>query len=101
MFILYTYIMDKKQLIITILTKLKPYRNLAEGLLALVESQYIDDKTIDWLIHIFASSIKEIKNTGDKEKLEKGLALVKKLKKQEDTEQLQDEESVDNLLDTI
>ncbi|MEI8092073.1 MAG: hypothetical protein WCG98_07970 [bacterium] len=53
------------------------------------------------MIHIFASSIKEIKNTGDKEKLEKGLALVKKLKKQEDTEQLQDEESVENLLDTI
>jgi hypothetical protein len=37
----------KKKLIIKVLTKLKPYRNLAEGILALVESSFCTDKTLD------------------------------------------------------
>jgi hypothetical protein len=37
----------KKQLIIKVLEKLKPYWDLAEGVLALVESKYADEKLVD------------------------------------------------------
>ena len=39
--------MEKKQLIIAVLNKLSPYWNLAEGLLALMESQYLTNQTLD------------------------------------------------------
>jgi hypothetical protein len=39
--------MEKKQLIIAVLNKLRPYWNLAEGLLALMESQYLTNQTLD------------------------------------------------------
>lgn len=60
--LIWSFIMDKKQLIINVLTKLKPYRNLAEGLLALVESDYSDEKCLDGLVQLLATSIKDVKN---------------------------------------
>jgi hypothetical protein len=61
----------KKELIIKVLTKMKPYRNLAEGILALVESSYMDEKTIDGIIHIMNQSIKSIKKENEKELMQK------------------------------
>jgi hypothetical protein len=61
----------KKELIIKVLTKMKPYRNLAEGILALVESNYMDEKTIDGIIHIMNQSIKSIKKENEKELMQK------------------------------
>lgn len=60
----------KKKLIIKVLTKLKPYRNLAEGILALVESRYVDEKTIDGVIKIMAKALKNTKNKQEKDKLQ-------------------------------
>jgi hypothetical protein len=37
----------KKELLIKVLTKLQSYRDLAPGILALVESSYIDEKAMD------------------------------------------------------
>jgi hypothetical protein len=61
----------KKKLIIKVLTKMKPYRNLAEGILALVESSYADEKTIDGILHIMNQSIKSIKKENEKELMQK------------------------------
>jgi hypothetical protein len=61
----------KKELIIKVLTKMKPYRNLAEGILALVESSYMDEKTIDGILHIMNQSIKSIKKENEKELMQK------------------------------
>ena len=53
---------QKKQLLIKILTKLKPHRDLADGILALVESGYADEQAIDGVIHVIANSVKMIQN---------------------------------------
>lgn len=92
---------QKKQLILQILTKLKPYWNLADGLLALMESQHVSNEMLDWLIHIFAETIKTVSNEWTKDMMKKGLEALKKIKKQEHLEQIKDEEAAENLLDTI
>jgi hypothetical protein len=61
----------KKKLVIKVLTKLKPYRNLAEGFLALVESIYIDEKSMDAIIQSIAQSIKSVKKESEKLALQK------------------------------
>ncbi len=84
----------KKQLLIKVLQKLQPYRNLAEGILALVESRYCTDKTLDGLIVLLQDSIKIVKKDQEKDKLEKGLALIQKIRHQEEDEhdQMTDED---------
>ena len=89
----------KKQLLLKVLAKLQPYRNLAEGLIALVDSQYIDEKTIDGLLVIINQSIKNVKQSKNKEKMIKAVEIVEKIKQQEmkDTES----EDVEKLLEGI
>ena len=89
----------KKQLLLKVLTKLQPYRNLAEGLIALVDSKYIDEKTIDGLLVIINQSIKNVKESKNKEKMVKAVEIVEKIKQQE----MQDTESedVEKLLEGI
>jgi hypothetical protein len=62
---------QKKQLLIKVLTKLQTYRNLAEEILAFVESSYIDEKIIDVVIHLISQSIKTVKTKSDNLKLQK------------------------------
>jgi hypothetical protein len=89
----------KKQLLLKVLKKLQPYRNLAEGLIALVDSKYIDEKTIDGLLVIINQSIKNVKQSKNKEKMVKAVEIVEKIKQQEmkDTET----EDVEKLLEGI
>lgn len=89
----------KKQLLLKVLVKLQPYRNLAEGLIALVDSKYIDEKTIDGLLTIINQSIKNVKVGKNKAKMVKAVEIVEKIKQQEmkDTEA----EDVEKLLEGI
>ncbi len=82
----------KKELIIKVLTKMKPYRNLAEGILALVESSYMDEKTIDGIIHIMNQSIKSIKKENEKELMQKWIEKIQKIKLMEEGEKISEEE---------
>ena len=52
---------QKKQLLIKVLTKLQPYWNLAEGILALLESGYADEDAMNGLAKVIADKIKNIK----------------------------------------
>ncbi|MEI8009497.1 MAG: hypothetical protein WCI00_09425 [bacterium] len=61
----------KKQLLIKVLTKLKPYRDLAEGILALVESSYVDNQAIDGIIRLINQSIKTVKKEREKGVMQK------------------------------
>ena len=61
----------KKQLLIKVLTKLKPYRNLAEGILALIESSYVDNQTIDGIIRLINQSMKRVKKARQKVAMQK------------------------------
>lgn len=96
---LHTKMDNKKQLLLRVLKKLQPYRNLAEGLIALVDSKYIDEKTIDGLLTIINHSIKNVKDSKNKEKMVKAVAIVEKIKQKEmkDTET----EDVEKLLEGI
>jgi hypothetical protein len=88
---------SKEDLLIKLLTKLLPYRDLAEGILALVESSYADEKMVDGLLLLISQSIKNVKNTEAKAKLEKGLEAIQKIKHEE----AMDQEEAEKLLDTI
>jgi len=90
----------KKQLLINVLSKLKPYRDLAEGILALVESGYADEQAIDGVIHIIGQSIKKLKNDEDRTKLQKWLEKIQQIKALEDEEKMS-EEALEELLADI
>jgi hypothetical protein len=82
----------KKKLLIKVLKKLKPYRNLAEGFLALIDSQYCTNKTIDGLIALLQDSIKIVKDAKEKMTFKKSLDTIKKIRKAE-------EEDLDKMTD--
>jgi len=88
---------QKKALLIKILTKLNPYRNLAEGILALLQSSYIDDKAIDGVITIISQSIKSVKKDNEKTVLQKWLEKIQQIRHMEEDENLSEEE-LDKLL---
>ena len=89
----------KKELLIKVLTKLQPYRNLAPGILALVESGYVDEKTIGGIILLMNTSLKKIKKGKGKKQIEQSLEVIKKLRKKEAKER--EEENADQLLEDI
>lgn len=93
---------QKKKLLIKVLTKLKPYRNLADGFLVLVESEYVTDEIVDKLIGALQDAMDQVSKENEKEKLSKGLRLIKKIKNQEEQEDKKmTEEDLDKLLETI
>ncbi|MCX6822953.1 MAG: hypothetical protein NTX91_03055 [candidate division SR1 bacterium] len=88
---------QKKQLIIQVLNKLKPYRTLAEGILALVESPYADEKSLDGIIKFTAEGIKNIKAKQQGDRVQK----VKKLEQSHHEREVQDVQEAEDLLKTI
>ncbi|MBU0627447.1 hypothetical protein KKG31_00655 [Patescibacteria group bacterium] len=91
----------KKQLLLKVLKKLQPYRNLAEGLIALVDSKYIDEKTIDGLLLIINQSIKNVKEGKEKTKLQKAVEVVQKIKHSEKIEREDEALEVERLLEDM
>lgn len=91
---------QKRKLLIKVLTKLKPYRELAEGILALIESSYVDEATIDGIIRIMSSSIKNMKKAEGKTAMKKWIDIVKKIQAIEEKEK-KEEWDIDELLDQI
>ncbi len=91
----------KKQLLIKVLTKLKPYRDLAEGILALVESSYVDNQAIDGIIRLINQSIKTVKKEREKGVMQKWLELVQRIKDMEEKENQISDKELDKLLADI
>ena len=91
---------QKKKLIIQVLSKLKPYRNLAEGILALVESSYCTNETIDGLIELIKESITSVKKEKEKTAIQKWLEKIQQIKAMEEEERLS-EWDIDKLLSDI
>lgn len=90
----------KKQLLIKVLTKLKPYRNLAEGFLALIESEYCTNEIMDKLTLALQDAITSVKSAKEKSRFKKSLQAVKKIREQEEQEEKISDEELDKLLDT-
>lgn len=88
---------NKKKLIIEVMKKLLPYWPMAEGIIALIESKYIDKKAIDWLLVIISEAIKTTKWDKERSKLQRAVEAVQKIKHKEDI----DKEEADKLLESI
>ena len=70
--------------------------------MALVESPYSTDQTIDALISLLEEAIKTVKNDKEKTKFKEGLQLIKKIKNQEEKEgEKMTEDDLDQLLKNI
>ena len=60
--------MDKKK-VLKILSELKPHRELAEWMIALIEAWFMDKETYQNMLFMFASAIKKMPEWMEKEKL--------------------------------
>jgi hypothetical protein len=89
--------MTKKDYILKVLDALIGYRPLARGLKILVDGNALDDTTIDSLVDIFATTIKDINNKDAKEKIEKSKNVLEKIKNIEREQHLRDEKSLEEL----
>ncbi len=58
-----------KQKVLKILNDLKPHRELAEWMVALIEAWFMDKETYQNMLFMFASAIKKMPEWNEKEKL--------------------------------
>ena len=72
-----------KQKIIKILNDLKPHRELAEWMIALIEAGFMDKETYQNMLFMIASAIKQMPEWEEKEKLKTEFEEIKKTEKKE------------------
>jgi len=70
-----------KQKVIKILTDLKPHRELAEWMIALIEAGFMDKETYQNMLFMIASAIKQMPEWDEKEKLKSEFEELKKSEK--------------------
>ena len=76
-----------KQKVLKILNDLKPHRELAEWMIALIEAWFMDKETYQNMLFMFASAIKKLPEWENKEKLKKDFEELKNSEKKEKTEE--------------
>lgn len=89
--------MDKKQYLSQILTQLEPIRELAKGLKILVEEWNLWDDILDVLIEAVQWAVNTAKSELDKQKLQKWLDALNKMKEMEEESRMQDEKDLEEL----
>ena len=72
-----------KQKIIKILNNLKPHRDLAEWMIALIEAGFMDKETYQNMLFMIASAIKKMPEWDEKEKLKAEFDEIRKSEKKE------------------
>lgn len=96
--------MQKKEYLIKILQQLESVWSLAPWLKILVEQWNLDDSMLDVLIEAMKGAIHTTKSELAKQKLEKGLNFLEKMKQMEEESIKQDEKDLEELgkiLDTF
>ena len=83
--------MDKKEYLEKILTKLEPIRDLAKWLKILVNEWNLWDDVLDVLINAVQWAINAAKTDLEKQKLQKWLDVMEKMKQMEVESRTQDE----------
>ena len=73
-----------KQKVLKILNDLKPYWDLAEWMIALIEAGFMDKDTYQNMLFMIASAIKKMPEWKDKEKLKSEFEDLKKWDKEEE-----------------
>jgi hypothetical protein len=90
--------MTKKEYLIKILEKLREYRSLADGILALLEETELDENIIDWIIKLIENEVKKQKTEKSKQRFVLAKETIKKLQEQES---LEDDDNIDDILNQI
>ena len=67
-----------KQKVLKILNDLKPHRELAEWMIALIDAWFMDKDTYQNMLFMIASAIKKMAEWGEKERLKKNFEELKK-----------------------
>lgn len=89
--------MDKKEYLQKILTQLEPIRDLAAGLKILVDEWNLWDEVLDVLISAVQLAVNTAKTDLDKQKLQKWLDVMEKMKQIENESKSQDEMELSEL----
>jgi len=79
-----------KQKVLKILNDLKPYWDLAEWMIALIEAGFMDKDTYQNMLFMIASAIKKMPEWKDKEKIKKEFEELKKSEKKENLKEKSD-----------
>lgn len=93
--------MSEKDIILQILKKLQWHRDLADGLLALVQSVDMQAKTYDALLQILYHAYKTASGKDEKRHLQKSVELMQRIHLKEQAEKALSEADVAHLLDEI
>ena len=93
--------MDKKEYLLKILTQLEPIRDLANWLKTLVNEWNLWDDVLDVLINSVQWAVSTTKSELDKQKLQKWLDALQKMKQMEEESKTQDEKDLKELDDLI
>ena len=89
--------MNKKEYLQKILTQLEPIRDLAAGLKILVDEWNLWDDVLDILINAVQWAVNTAKTDLDKQKLQKWLNAMEKMKQIENESKSQDERDLSEL----
>lgn len=89
--------MDKKEYLKRILVQLEPIRDLAKWLEVLVDEWNLWDDILDVIIESVQWAINTTKSELDKQKLQKWLDALQKMKQMEEESRLQDEKDLEEL----
>ena len=79
-----------KQKILKILNDLKPYWDLAEWMIALIEAGFMDKETYQNMLFMIASAIKKMPEWEEKENLKAEFEELKKSEKKEKVKEKSD-----------
>jgi len=79
-----------KQKILKILNDLKPYWDLAEWMIALIEAGFMDKETYQNMLFMIASAIKKMPEWKEKENLKEEFEEIKKSEKKEKNDKKSD-----------
>lgn len=91
---------QKKKLLIKVLTKLTPYRELAAGFLALVKETSSDD-FIESLLSLIKRQILVIKDKKKKQAILHQIENIKKIEAKTEVNTKKDQEDADKMLDDL
>ena len=93
--------MDKKEYLLKILTQLESIRDLANWLKTLVNEWNLWDDVLDVLINSVQWAVSTAKSELDKQRLQKWLDALQKMKQMEEESKTQDEKDLKELDDLI
>lgn len=96
--------MSKNEMLLKILEKIWDAWPLWKILLVLWKNWELWDDIIDWLIEIMEEALSKVDDSQQKNKIEKWIQALKKMKEQEEKERAKDDkriEEIENIIENI